>query len=200
LNFSFLSPYFLIGLAAVALPVIAHLISRKSGMKKLFPAVRFLAASRGDSAARSRLRDLLLLLLRALIVVLVVLVFARPSTFSFAPVGEQGPRTVAVVVDNSFSMGHDGNFEKAKERALDIIEALPDGSFALAVSLVGGDGAGLEPTSDMGELKSDVKNIKLSNSFSDNEKKLEQIREGGRLYYGHAEERMARRRRGKGVA
>lgn len=175
MNFSFLSPYFLIGFAAVALPVIAHLISRKSGMKKQFPAVRFLAASRGDSAARSRLRDLLLLLLRALIVVLVVLVFARPSTFSFVPIGEEGPRTVAVVIDNSFSMEYDGNFEKAKEKALDIIEALPDGSFGLTAPLVGDDNTGPEPTNDTGELKSDVKDIKLSASFTDNEKKLEEI-------------------------
>ncbi len=175
MNFSFLSPFFLIGLAAVVLPVIAHLISRKSGMRKRFPAVRFLTASRGDSTARSRLRDLLLLLLRALVVILIVLVFAKPSTFSFAPVGQEVPRTVAVVLDNSFSMGYDGNFARAKERALDIIDALPDGSFGLAAPLVGDDRPDLEPTNDMGELKNSTRDISLSASYTDNQERLEEV-------------------------
>jgi hypothetical protein len=87
LNFSFLNPLFLIGLAAIALPVIAHLISRKTGLRKRFPAVRFLIASQGDATARSRLKDILLLLLRSLIIVPLVLVFAKPALFSFAPAG-----------------------------------------------------------------------------------------------------------------
>ena len=175
MNFSFLSPYFLIGLAALALPVIAHLISRKSGAVKKFPAITFLLASRGDSAVRSRLKDILLLLLRALVIALLVLVFARPSLFSFAPAGVEGPRSIAVVVDNSFSMGWGGRFDKAVRMARDTISSLPDGSFAIVAPLVAKPGERLSPSSDMAGLRQEAGEIKLSATYADNEKRLADV-------------------------
>jgi len=172
LNFSFLSPFFLIGLAALALPVIAHLISRKSGAVKKFPAVTFLLASRGDSAVRSRLKDFLLLLLRALVIALLVLVFARPSLFSFAPAGDEGPRSVAVVVDNSFSMGYGDHFGSAVKTARDMVSSLPDGSFAIVAPLVPKPGERLTPSRDRAELRRAANEIGLSATWADNEKRL----------------------------
>ena len=174
LNFSFLNPLFLIGLAAVALPVIAHLISRKSGITKKFPAVRFLIASQGDASARSRLKDLLLLLLRALVIVLLVLVFAKPALFSFAPAGASDPKSLAIVVDNSFSMGYGDNFGLAKEKAAELIDTLPDGSFALVAPLVTTEGVRLSPSGDKEALRDALGEIKISGSFTRNEKRLEE--------------------------
>ncbi len=174
MNFSFLNPLFLIGLTAVLLPVIAHLISRKSGIKKHFPAVRFLITSSGDTAARSRLKDLILLVLRSLIIVLVVLVFAKPAVFSFAPPGNENPRSVAIVIDNSFSMGYGGNFNRARSRAKDIIDTLPDGSFGLVAPLVPRNDGRLVPSGDRRELIGMVNGIPLSSTFTDNEKRLEE--------------------------
>ncbi|MFI5323936.1 MAG: BatA domain-containing protein [Thermodesulfobacteriota bacterium] len=173
MNFSFLSPLFLIGLAAVALPVLAHLITRKTGLRKKFPAVRFLIASQGDASARSRLKDILLLLLRLLIIVLLVLVFAKPALFSYAPEGSDNPRAIAIVIDNSFSMGYGDNFKLALDKARELIDTLPDGSFGLVVPLVAGEESGLSPTSDIGTLRRNVSAVKLSNSSTDNEKRLE---------------------------
>jgi hypothetical protein len=172
LNFSFLSPFFLIGLAALALPVIAHLISRKSGAVKKFPAVTFLLASRGDSAVRSRLKDFFLLLLRALVIALLVLVFARPSLFSMAPAGDEGPRSLAVVVDNSFSMGYGGRFDSAVKTASDMVSSLPDGSFAIVAPLVSKPGERLVPSRDRAVLRRAAGGIELSATYADNEKRL----------------------------
>ncbi len=174
MNFSFLNPLFLIGIAAVALPVIAHLISRKSGVVKKFPAVRFLIASRGDASARSRLRDLLLLLLRALVIVLLVLVFAKPALFSFAPAGSGGPKALAIIVDNSFSMGYGDNFERAREKASELIETLPDGSFGIVAPLVARGEGRLSPSSGKEALREGLSGIKISSTFTDNEKRLEE--------------------------
>ena len=165
---------FLIGLAAVALPVIAHLISRKSGVTKKFPAVRFLIASQGDASARSRLKDLLLLLLRAAVIVLLVLVFAKPALFSYAPAGASDPKSVAIVVDNSFSMGYEDNFGRAKEEAAELIDTLPDGSFGIVAPLVSPDGSRLSPSADKGALRDALGEIGLSTSFARNEKRLEE--------------------------
>jgi len=172
LNFSFLSPFFLIGFAALALPVIAHLISRKSGAVKKFPAVTFLLASRGDSAVRSRLKDFLLLLLRALVIALLVLVFARPSLFSMAPAGDESPRSLAVVVDNSFSMGYSGRFDSAVKTASGMVSSLPDGSFAIVAPLVSKPGERLIPSRDRAELRRAAGGIELSATYADNEKRL----------------------------
>jgi hypothetical protein len=136
LNLSFLSPLFLIGLGALALPIIAHLISRKSGVKKSFPAVKFLISSQGDLATRSKIKDIILLILRALILVLIVLVFAKPAVFSFSTVQENTPKSLAIVIDNSLSMGYDDNFSRALRKAQDLIDSLPEGSFALISPLV----------------------------------------------------------------
>jgi hypothetical protein len=172
LNFSFLNPLFLIGIAAVALPVIAHLITRKSGAVKRFPAVRFLIASQGDASARSRLKDLLLLLLRACVIVLLVLVFAKPALFSFAPAGSGEPGAIAIIVDNSFSMGYGGNFERARERASELIETMPDGSFGIVAPLVAGGEGRLTPSGDKQSLRESLSGIKISNSFTENEGRL----------------------------
>jgi hypothetical protein len=174
LNFSFLSPLFLIGLAAIALPVLAHLITRKTGLRKKFPAVRFLIASQGDASARSRLKDIILLLLRLLIIVLLVLVFAKPALFSYAPAGSENPRALAIVIDNSFSMGYRDNFKRALTRARELIDTLPDGSFGLVAPLVSREGSRLSPSSNIGALRQEVSDVKLSNSFTDNEQRLEE--------------------------
>ncbi|HVY55332.1 MAG TPA: BatA domain-containing protein [Thermodesulfobacteriota bacterium] len=174
MNFSFLNPLFLIGLAAVALPVIAHLISRKSGVTKRFPAVRFLIASQGDASARSRLKDLLLLLLRAALIALLVLVFAKPALFTYAPAGASDPKSLAIVVDNSFSMGYGDNFRRAKEKAADLIDAIPDGSFGIVAPLVSPEGGKLSPSADKQSLRDELREIKISASFTNNEKRLEE--------------------------
>ncbi len=136
MNLSFLNPLFLIGLAALALPIIAHLISRKSGVKISFPAVSFLISSQGDLSSRSRIKDLLFLILRALILVLIVLIFAKPAVFSFSEKVDNTPKSIAIVVDNSFSMGYDNNFEKARNKAQDMIDSIADGSFSIIAPLV----------------------------------------------------------------
>ncbi|MEE8137098.1 MAG: BatA and WFA domain-containing protein [Thermodesulfobacteriota bacterium] len=175
MNLSFLSPLFLIGLGALALPIIAHLISRKSGVKKSFPAVKFLISSQGDLATRSKIKDIILLILRALILVLIVLVFAKPAVFSFSTVQENTPKSLAIVIDNSLSMGYDDNFSRALRKAQDLIDSLPEGSFALISPLVPNNEQEPFLSQDKTQLKKVIKGIKLSYSFTENDKRIEDI-------------------------
>lgn len=172
MNLSFLNPLFLIGLAAIALPIIAHLISRKSGAKKSFPALRFLISTQGDIATRSRIKDILLLLLRAFIIVFIVLIFAKPAVFSFSQKTDTSPLTIAVVIDNSFSMGYGNNFNHAKNKALEIIESMPDGSFVLISPLISLDEKDPILSAKISLLNKSIKELELSNNFTNNEKKL----------------------------
>ncbi|MBI4229185.1 MAG: BatA domain-containing protein, partial [Deltaproteobacteria bacterium] len=174
MNFSLLNPYFLIGLGAVLLPVIAHLISRRSGTRKRFAALTFLLASHGDAARRSKIKDLILLLLRSLIIVLLVIVFAKPAVFSFTRLDALSAESVAFIIDNSFSMGYSNNFNTAKIKAKELIESLPDGSFAMVMPLVQTEKSKLAITQDKKKMKQELNNLRLSNSFTDNERRIEE--------------------------
>ncbi|MGB3729045.1 MAG: BatA domain-containing protein, partial [Thermodesulfobacteriota bacterium] len=175
MNLSFLSPLFLIGLAAIALPIIAHLISRKSSLKKSFPAVKFLLSSQGELASTSRIKDLLFLLLRALILVLIVLIFAKPAVFSFSQKIDNTPLSMAIVIDNSFSMGYENNFKNAKNKALEIVDTLPDGSFALIEPLVPNNESESHLSESKNLLRKSIKELELSFSFTNNEQRLQDI-------------------------
>ncbi len=175
MNLSFLSPLFLIGLAAIALPVIAHLISRKSSLKKSFPAVKFLISTQGQLASRSRIKDLVLLLLRALILVLIVLIFAKPAVFSFSQKMDKTPVSVAIVIDNSFSMGYEDNFKRAQDKAQDMIGSLPDGSFAFITALIPDNYNESHLLENTRLLRKSINEIELSFSFTDNEERLQDI-------------------------
>ncbi len=166
---------FFIGLAALALPIIAHLISRKSGVKLSFPAVSFLVSSQGDLSSRSRIKDIIFLILRALILVFIVLIFAKPAVFSFSEKVDNTPKSIAIVIDNSFSMGYENNFGKAKKKAHDIIDAIADGSFSFVAPLVKTNEKQLDVIQDKSRLRGALQNIKLSNGFSDNERRLQDI-------------------------
>lgn len=116
------------GAAAIAVPIIAHLLARRGGPIVDFPAVRFVARAASDQARRHRPRDLLLLLLRCAAVACLALAFDRP-TWSARSAGPEEATGVdhVLVIDASASMmrTHRGRplFEIARDRAR---EALAD--------------------------------------------------------------------------
>ena len=75
---SFLTPLYILGLAAISLPILFHLIRRTPRGRKAFSSLMFLSASPPRLTRRSRLDNLLLLLLRALAIGLLALGFSRP--------------------------------------------------------------------------------------------------------------------------
>jgi hypothetical protein len=132
-----LSPWFLAGLGAIALPIIAHLFFRPRAKIVDFPMVRFLMSSQADETSRRRLRDLLLLLLRILIVTAAVLMFAQPL-LSGAP---DVTRHHIVLWDDTASMGYEDEsgtlMDAARRRILDIAGAMHGNDRMSFVSLTG---------------------------------------------------------------
>lgn len=122
----FLYPGFLWALLALAIPIIIHLFYFRRFKRVQFSNVRFLKEVKEETSARSRLRNLLVLLMRLLAVALLVLGFAQPFIPQTAEV-KQGKKVVSVFVDNSFSMEAQTAdvplLEKAKQRATEIIRA-----------------------------------------------------------------------------
>lgn len=138
---SFLNPAMLFGLVAVGVPVAIHLINKIPVRKTYWAAMRFLLEAEQKNRSRSRLEDLLLLILRCLFVLLVVLAFARPAwkTLVAGSADESGPVAVVVLLDNSASMGQsDGSenrLDKGKNAIRDWLGRVPMGSL-LGLSLV----------------------------------------------------------------
>ena len=123
---SFLYPTFLWALALIAIPVIIHLFYFRRFRKVYFSNVRFLREVKEETSMRSRLRNLLVLLLRCLAVAALVLAFAQP----FLPVADgvlSGRKSVSVYVDNSFSMAAESDraplLQVARDRARAVVEA-----------------------------------------------------------------------------
>ncbi|HJR60695.1 MAG TPA: BatA and WFA domain-containing protein [Vicinamibacterales bacterium] len=107
---NFLYPAFLFGAAAIAIPIVLHLLRRDVAPEVPFSAVRLLKKSPVERSRRRRLRDLLLLAARVTALLLLAAAFARP----FAPGAASAMQPLRIVaIDRSFSMGAPGTFERA---------------------------------------------------------------------------------------
>lgn len=123
---NFLAPLFIAGAAAVALPILFHLIRRSSREKVLFSSLMFLEPSPPRITKRSRLEHILLLLFRAAVIVLLALAFARPfMPGALPPSGAQNDQTrVLVLLDRSASMRRENLWTQARTRATEIVRSL----------------------------------------------------------------------------
>jgi hypothetical protein len=116
---SFLTPAFLAGLLAVAIPILVHLRMRERKTSQPFPSLMFVRRIPHKSFRRRTLQNLMLFAARALAVILLCLAFARP----FFPVRAEdavalaGPSGRVIALDVSASMGYEGVFERAVAEA-----------------------------------------------------------------------------------
>src|SRR4051794_26146561 len=122
---SFLSPLFLAGAAAAAIPVILHLLKKEPEARVQFAAVKLLKTAPVEHTQKRHLRELLLLALRVAALLLLALAFARPFFASGAAVASSGVTVVAL--DTSYSMSAPGRFEQARRLAKDAIANAPAG-------------------------------------------------------------------------
>src|SRR4051812_18376895 len=164
----FLNSLMLFGLAAVAVPVIIHLLNKRKFERVVWAAMRFLQVSVEQNQRRIRVEDLILLILRCLLLALLALALARPvvRTVTSGMFGQAGVTSV-ILLDNSYSMGAvDGantRFEQAKTAADQAIGSLPAGS-SVAVYYASDVAEGVipEPTFDLNLARKSIREAKLS--------------------------------------
>lgn len=115
---SFLTPLFFLGVAALAAPILVHLVRRTRARKIQFPALVFVRQVPQRTIRRRTLQNVLLLLLRCLAILLIVIAFTRPF---FSGGGSAKETTAAgatvILVDNSLSMRREPLFAEALKRA-----------------------------------------------------------------------------------
>jgi hypothetical protein len=147
----FLSPLFLLGALAVAVPLVLHLLRQRVDPVFEFSAVRFLRRAPVERARRRRLRDVLLFLLRASALLLLAFGFARPYFQSGAALPE--PPVTVVLADVSASMGGQARTARLRELARAAIDAAPSGYAVGLVRFAATADVLVAPTLDRGAVK-----------------------------------------------
>jgi hypothetical protein len=115
---SFLTPLFFLGMAALAAPILVHLVRRTRARKVQFPALVFVRQVPQRTIRRRTLQNVLLLLLRCLAILLIVIAFARPFfTTGSSAKSTSAAGATAILIDNSLSMRRENFFAEAQRRA-----------------------------------------------------------------------------------
>ncbi len=171
---SFLSPIMLIGLLAAGLPVLIHLLRRRTAGRVLWGAWMFLYDSMKRKRRKLMIEDVLLLVLRTLLVISAVLAFSRPFLKEIRLFGIAGcDKDVVIVIDTSASMrlsgaGGRASFEQAIEEACELVRLSPDGT---AFGVVCGESTPViltsAPMSDKREVTALIENIKATSDAMD---------------------------------
>ena len=114
------APWFLAGLAGVALPVYLHLLKRQTRTPKAVSSLMLYESRTQSSTRHRRLRYFLLLSLRLLMLLLLILAFANPFINRNAAAMASN-RLVLVVIDNSFSMRAGTRLADARDAAMSVL-------------------------------------------------------------------------------
>lgn len=124
----FLRPEFLYGLFALSIPVIIHLFNFRKHKKLYFSDISRLKTIATHTRKEQKLKHLIVLLLRMLAILFIVTALAGPELKKDMLLSAS--RTIALYVDNSYSMmaeGQDGRlFESARQYALRVVEESAD--------------------------------------------------------------------------
>ena len=156
---NFLNPFFLIGAAVLAVPVLIHLVRRERSEIVPFSSLMFLLKIPKRMVRQQMLKNLLLMALRLLLIALLVSVFARPYLVQSAtpdgPQAGQGQGFV-MLLDNSYSMRYGQNFDKMKSEAQSRINALGSGDRMAIASFNDAATVLVQATPDKGRLRAAV--------------------------------------------
>lgn len=150
---AFLSPLFLIGSLAAAVPIVLHLLKREPENRVRFAAVHLLRRAPVEHSSRRRLRELLLLALRVAALLLLAFAFARP--FFASNLATSGATTV-VALDTSSSMSAPGQFEKARQLAKQAIANAAVGSLVAVVTFADGAQVASQPSGDKADASAAI--------------------------------------------
>jgi len=126
-----LYPWFLVGLIAIAIPIIVHLLQLRRPQRVVFTNNSFIREVELVAVRHRKVQQLLILLSRILLISALVVAFSQPFV-SLKGFGNASniDRVVNVLIDNSFSMQLQGAsqnslFEAAIAGARGIGESLP---------------------------------------------------------------------------
>ncbi|HEU4432515.1 MAG TPA: BatA domain-containing protein [Pyrinomonadaceae bacterium] len=170
---SFLTPLFFLGVAALAAPILVHLVRRTRARKVQFPALVFVRQVPQRTIRRRTLQNVLLLLLRCLAIMLIVIAFTRPffSGGSSAKENTAAGATV-ILVDNSLSMRREPLFSEALKRAEAVVDDARNNEQLALVSFDKRYAVVNRFTADKGRLRLSIRSLAVGWDGTDYEQAL----------------------------
>ncbi len=165
MSLTLLAPLFLLGLLAVAVPVIVHLVNRERQNAVAFPSLMFLRRVPFRSVRRQRIRHWALFALRCLALALLALAFARPF-LDFesrnASAAGMGPRELVVLLDRSYSMAYGDRWSRATAAAERAIAGIGAADRATLVLFDHEATATAGPTGDLAVVRPAIRDARPS--------------------------------------
>ncbi len=164
-----------VGIAAVSIPIIIHLLMRRRRRPVMWGAMRFLLEAYKEHRRRLKLEQLLLLLARCLVIALIGLGLARPMLGGGSILGGRGPLELYLLIDNSLTGSAVGAetppaLERHKAEALALLDQL-DGAAGDRAGLIalGGPAQALvaAASADVSAVKGLVSGLTATDSAAD---------------------------------
>lgn len=160
----FFSPWFLAAIAAVGLPIYIHLLRKHTTTPRQVSSLMFFERGTQSSTRHRRLRYLVLFALRALLMLLLALLFAQP--FIRQSSAAASDKLLVVVVDDSFSMRAGTRFNDAKQQALVALSKRKSSQRAQVMLLAGELQVLTQPIQDDALLKASVAGMQPGDSHA----------------------------------
>lgn len=131
MSIKFINPNYLWFLLLILVPIIIHLFNFKRYKRIYFSNIKFLQQLVASNRKKSKLQELIRLLLRVLAIVFLVLAFARPYfSDNVTKTIRNSTDVTNIYIDNSFSMSaktqNSSALEVAKNSAIKLIKSLSD--------------------------------------------------------------------------
>lgn len=128
---AFRNPEILVGLFALAIPVIIHLFNFRKYTTVYFSSIQQLASIQKDTKSKSKLKNLLILLSRMLLFAALVIAFANPYLPAQQSKNTSEHSIIGVYLDNSYSqeaLNEQGNlFAQAVNQIITLAQEFPAG-------------------------------------------------------------------------
>ena len=168
---NFLNPLVLFGLIAASIPLILHLLNLRKLKIIEFSSLKFIKEMQKTKIRKLKLKQILLLILRTLIIIFIVLAFARPTVSTNLPlIGSYAKSDIVILIDNSFSMDVSDEFgnrwTQTKNLANDIIKNMIDGDQATIIPMTSTGILNNTLTSSKSSLKQELGKLSISNKIS----------------------------------
>jgi len=163
---TFLNPAILFGLLAASVPILLHFLNLRKLKRIEFSTLAFLKELQKTKIKRIKFKQWILLLLRILIIVFLVLAFARPTIKSSSFDSSTSKTSAVFIIDNTFSMSvvsNDGSsFNKAKLIAKTLVEGFNNGDEIEIIPVSRTSGKKYNLISDLTLIKKEIDELQLA--------------------------------------
>ena len=171
---TFLNTTILIGLIAGSIPIIIHLITKQKAKTVLFSTLRFLKELKNQQIRKIKIKQILLLIIRTLIVLFLILAFARPTLEGHvsSSLSSTAKTSAVIIFDNSLSMGIESEglqlFDRAKKKLAELknIFSIGDELFGIYAS-TGANDIFDGPKYDFQTVSRIIRKLKVSQNSTD---------------------------------